>query len=125
MPTYLYYMDIVKKIIELRKQKGYTQSLMAEKLGIAPNNYGKIETEKTELSVTRLAQIAEILGVSVTELMTGEPQKVEDTGKVRELEKRVKELEDIIKDKNKVIEAVEEKYLQNFTVQLNNQSVLR
>lgn len=106
-------MDIMKKIIELRKQRGETQSSMAEKLGIAPNNYGKIENEKTELSVNRLNQITEILGVSFLELMTGETKKVEDvenTDTVRKLEKRVSELEEMVKDKNKIIETVESKY---------------
>lgn len=96
-------MDIMKKIIELRKQKGITQSSMAEKLGIAPNNYGKIENEKTELSVNRLNQITEILGVSFLELMTGEPQKIEDTGKIREIEDRLKLVEGILKDKEEII----------------------
>ena len=100
-------MDTIKTIIELRKQKGLTQSLMAEKLGIAPNNYGKIEKGITEMTLNRLNQIAEILNVSVVELLTGEPQAVQNDERVAELEKRVDELEDRVKDKQFKIDAIE------------------
>ncbi|MEI7586623.1 helix-turn-helix transcriptional regulator [Runella sp.] len=90
-------MDIIERIIELRKKKGFTQSLMAEKLGIAPNNYGKIEKGITEMTVNRLNQIAEILSVSVIEILTGEQQAAQDSERVKELESRVDELENIVK----------------------------
>lgn len=79
-------MDIIGKIIELRKSKGLTQSLMAEKLGIAPNNYGKIEKGHTELSVSRLNQIADILNVSLSELLIGEQQATHNEERLKELE---------------------------------------
>ncbi len=96
-------MDIIERIIELRKRKGFTQSLMAEKLGIAPNNYGKIEKGITEMTVNRLNQIAEILSISVVELLVGEPQTMQSDERVKELEKRVEELEDRVKDKEELI----------------------
>jgi transcriptional regulator with XRE-family HTH domain len=100
-------MDTIKTIIELRKQKGLTQSLMAEKLGIAPNNYGKIEKGITEMTLNRLNQIAEILNVSVVELLTGKPQTVQNDERVTELKERIRELEDRVKDKQFKIDAIE------------------
>lgn len=90
-------MDIHERIRVLREAKGLSQSDMANSLKIATQNYWKIEKGKTELTVSRLTQIAEILGISANELLMGEPQKVEDSDKVRELENRIKELNDIVK----------------------------
>lgn len=42
---------------------------MAEKIGIALNNYSKIERGITELSIKRLEQIAEIFSVTLAELL--------------------------------------------------------
>lgn len=83
-------MDIHERIRVLREAKGLSQSDIANSLKIATQNYWKIEKGKTELTVSRLTQIAEILGVSVIKLLTGEAQKVEDSEEVKKLEEEVK-----------------------------------
>lgn len=109
-------MDISKAIRTLREEKRLTQLEIADKLQMERSNYARLEARGNKLSVEQLEQIAGALGVSVLELMTGEPQKMEDTGKVKELEKRIKELEtdkhylsttvDLIQEKVKRDEAV-------------------
>lgn len=91
-------MDIHERIRVLREAKGLSQSDIANSLKIATQNYWKIEKGKTELTVSRLTQIAEILGVSVIELLMGEGQKVGESERVKELEKRVEELEQSLKE---------------------------
>ena len=86
-------MEIFERIKLLREAKGLSQADIAANLEIASQNYWKIEKGKTELTVSRLEQIARILGVSVIELLTGEAQKVEDIEEVERLKRRVEELE--------------------------------
>ena len=49
--------------------KGYSQEYMASRLNISQNAYSKLEREETELSVKRIYEIAEILEVSVYQLL--------------------------------------------------------
>ncbi|WP_316747737.1 helix-turn-helix transcriptional regulator [Pedobacter gandavensis] len=53
--------------------KGYTQEYMAEKLHISQNSYSKLERGYTSLTVVRLYQIAEILGISIQEILPQTP----------------------------------------------------
>lgn len=100
-------MDIMEKIIELRKSKGLTQSLMAEKLGIAPNNYGKIEKGHTELSVSRLNQIADILNVSLSELLIGEKQATHNEERLKELEVYLNHWKELAEERGKKNKSLE------------------
>jgi transcriptional regulator with XRE-family HTH domain len=89
-------MDISKAIRTIREEKRLTQLDVADKLQMERSNYARLEARGSKLSVEQLEQIAQALGVSVMELMIGEPQKAEDTGKVKELEKRIVELEEML-----------------------------
>jgi transcriptional regulator with XRE-family HTH domain len=89
-------MDISKTIRTVREEKRLTQLEVAEKLQMERSNYARLEARGNKLSVEQLEQIAVALGVSVVELITGEAKKVEDRGRLKELEKRVDELEKTI-----------------------------
>ena len=54
--------DNIKKLRELRN---YTQQYMADQLEISLSGYGKIERNETDVSLGRLQQIADILGVDI------------------------------------------------------------
>jgi len=62
-------LKIGEKIRQRRVIKGYSQEYMAFRLNISQNNYSKIEREQTEITVKKVYQIAEVLGVSVYELL--------------------------------------------------------
>lgn len=96
-------MELHEKISQVREAKKISRAEMATALNMSSQSYWNVETGKTELTVSRLTQIADVLEVSAMELMTGEPQKVEDAGKVRALEKRVRELEEWLEDKDALI----------------------
>ncbi len=73
-------------VAKLRKEKGYTQKELAEQLLISDKAISKWETGVTIPDTALLIPLADILGVTVTELLTGEqldqqkisPQAVED-----------------------------------------------
>lgn len=50
--------DNIKKLRELRN---YTQQYLADQLEISLSGYGKIERNETDVSLSRLQQIADIL----------------------------------------------------------------
>ncbi len=61
--------NYVSRIVELRKAKGLTQKEMAEKLNIGQVGYSQIETGKTELTLQRIARIANILDIDLITLL--------------------------------------------------------
>lgn len=61
---------IGKKIKSLRQQKGWSQSEIAEMLNISVPAFSKIETDITDLNISRLKQIAEVFNVPVVELLS-------------------------------------------------------
>lgn len=80
-----------ERIRLLRLQRGYSQENMADLLHLSTTAYGDIERGKTELTLSRLEQIAEVLDLSVTELLTEEaitaqPVEVIDNERRHELE---------------------------------------
>ena len=64
-------------LYELRKEKGLTQSELAEKLGITNKAVSKWETGEAMPDTAQLLPLAEILGVSVDELLRGERKSAE------------------------------------------------
>lgn len=62
-------MQVYDKIRMLREAQKITQEELAERLSMSASGYSKIERGETQLSINRLQQIADILSVSVFELM--------------------------------------------------------
>ena len=60
-------------IKHLREAKGMTQAELAEKLGISGKAVSKWETAKGLPDISLLEPLSKALGISVTELMSGEP----------------------------------------------------
>ncbi|MCY7351197.1 MAG: helix-turn-helix transcriptional regulator [Cytophagaceae bacterium] len=58
-----------EKIRQLRLQKGYSQEAMADSLGLSTTAYGDIERGKTDLTLTRLAQITDALGITSLDIL--------------------------------------------------------
>lgn len=72
-----HFLDNIKR---LRNEKEISQKQMAERLGFAQNNYSKIERGLVELTVNRLYEIAEILGVSIFQiLLENKNDNIEET----------------------------------------------
>lgn len=61
--------EINLKIKQLREVKSYTQEYMAEKLNVSNSTYSRIETGMQDITISRLAEIANILEVEAWELL--------------------------------------------------------
>lgn len=95
-------MEIGEKIRFARLAKGFSQENMADFLGISTSAYGDIERNKTELTISRAKKLANILKISILELLGEEiisptiienPAKNEGTNFQEELEKLKSESE--------------------------------
>lgn len=63
------YKAIGKRIKIARIKKNLTQETVADKIGITPQHVSNIETGNTSVSLTTLVAIANILSVSVDNLL--------------------------------------------------------
>jgi transcriptional regulator with XRE-family HTH domain len=63
-----------KRIAELRHKKDLKQDEIAEKLGVSPQAVSKWENDQTCPDISLLPQLAEILNVSVDELLSGKKE---------------------------------------------------
>lgn len=66
-------------IAELRKEKGFTQKELAEKLFISDKAVSKWETGQSMPDITLLRPLADILGVTTTELLEGQRLAADST----------------------------------------------
>lgn len=72
-------------IAELRKQQGMTQLELAEKMGVTDKAVSKWERDLSCPDINSLPNLAEILGVSVEDLMQIKKQADEPVSKVAEI----------------------------------------
>ncbi len=68
--------NVINKIRDFRKKKGYSHEYMAHELHMSQVAYSKIEKSETKLSVERLFRIAEILGTSIEEFLDINPNNI-------------------------------------------------
>lgn len=65
-------MAMTDKIRELREAKGWSQEVMAEKMGIATSNYARLERGEVKLDWDKLQQIANIYKIDLVQLVEAE-----------------------------------------------------
>lgn len=61
---------VISNIAQIRKNKGITKRRMSELLSIDESNYGRLEAGRADLPYRRLADIANIFGMSVVDIIT-------------------------------------------------------
>ncbi|WPU92415.1 helix-turn-helix transcriptional regulator [Mucilaginibacter sabulilitoris] len=103
---------IGKKIRYLRYQRGWSQDDVAKRIDISILALSKIEMGVTDISLSRLEQMAGLFEMSIIELITLEEESKPDPQRMIELEianKRLMEHEaQIIDLQKKIIELFEE-----------------
>lgn len=57
------------RLKQIRKSRGLTQAQVAARIGLDLTNYNKLENGKTELTYTRMRQLAKILDIDAVDLM--------------------------------------------------------
>lgn len=77
-------------VAALRKEKGMTQLELAEKMGVTDKAVSKWERDLSFPDVSSIPKLAEILGVSVDELM-----QVKAESKEEPIKKKIDEIEDV------------------------------
>lgn len=87
-------MTIGKRIAALRKEKGLKQDDLAGMLEVSPQAVSKWENDQTCPDITLLPRLANILGITVDELLSGKPEAAPVVKLVPE-EKR-KHMEDML-----------------------------
>ena len=89
--------DIVKRLVSVRKEKGYTQAEMAEKLNITQVQYGRYESGKSDLSLTKFIELLRILDINIADFSDEENKSKEEVLTFIEKQRQVlKKLEDKI-----------------------------
>ena len=81
-------MTLGKRIAMLRRQKGLKQDTLAEVLGVSPQAVSKWENDQPCPDISLLPKLAELLEVSVDELLSGKKMELEQTAKVLPPEER-------------------------------------
>ena len=62
-------MQLHEKICLLRKIKGWSQEEMADKLQMSVHGYANIERGETDVQLSRLEQLSQVLGVELQDLL--------------------------------------------------------
>jgi transcriptional regulator with XRE-family HTH domain len=80
-----------QRFARLRKEKGYTQETIAEKLKVSPQAVSKWETDSSLPDITLLSSISDLLGVTTDELLgrKAEEAKVVTPQSEEEINKRI------------------------------------
>lgn len=100
---------IQEQIEQIRKDKGFKQSYIAEKLGINQSTYSQYFTRNTDIRFSLVSQICDILGVTVVDAITYPVKYVPLDEKPKECsECRKKDL--IIENLNNYIEILKKQH---------------
>jgi transcriptional regulator with XRE-family HTH domain len=62
-------MKIGENIKKLRELKNYTQAYMATQLDMSISGYAKIESNRTDVSLSKVSKIAEILETDIAKIL--------------------------------------------------------
>lgn len=71
-----YTMKVGESIKKLRELKNLTQQHMATELDLSVSGYGKIERDETDVSISKLERIAEVLGVDMNTILSFDSKNV-------------------------------------------------
>lgn len=85
-------MNIGTRLRQLRLERGLSQENLADALGLSTTAYGDIERNKTDLTLSRLLRIAQVLQVDLAVLLD-DPLLLPHAGQLAEVEKLKLEVE--------------------------------
>lgn len=67
--------ELARRIIMLRRQKGLTQNTLAQRMGVTSQAVSKWETGRALPDLSRIDELADVLGVAVTFLLWGDDRE--------------------------------------------------
>lgn len=84
-------MNISNRIIKLRKQKGWSQEELAEKLDVSRQSVSKWESGTSVPDLTRILQMSEIFGVTTDYLLKGDGHTLPEESTENEIDSYMEE----------------------------------
>lgn len=69
-------MQVHERLKTMRLCRNWTQEDLAEKLGWAVNTYAKIERGESDVKLDKLKQIADVIGVELSELLNANDKTI-------------------------------------------------
>jgi transcriptional regulator with XRE-family HTH domain len=92
-------MTLGQKIAELRRSKGWTQTQLAEKVGVHPSHITRWERDKNQPSASGLNELAQHFEVSVEDLTKAHSKRLlQESIQDDELLSHFKKIQDLDKD---------------------------
>jgi transcriptional regulator with XRE-family HTH domain len=91
--------QINERVKLIRIEKGLSREQVASKLNISVTAYGRIERGGTELSISRLEQLAKIFGVDKEELIgvSSNDNTEELLEEIKKLNEKIEDLQNVVK----------------------------
>lgn len=86
-------LTIGMKIKKLRELRNHTQEFMAGQLQMSANGYGKIERDETDVSFSRMQQIADIIGLTPSDIINFDENIIFDAKKHEAAKKNMEDYE--------------------------------
>ena len=68
--------QIAMRIEDLRESSDYTVEQMADMLNVSAEEYRKYETGEADMSISFLVKLSDVLGVDMTEILTGQTPRL-------------------------------------------------
>jgi transcriptional regulator with XRE-family HTH domain len=69
-------MKVEKNIKQMRELRNLTQAHVAEALKMSAASYSKLESGQTEITLTKIEQIAEVLGVDISTILNFDSNQI-------------------------------------------------
>ena len=96
-------MDIAKRLKQIREAKGMTAKEVISAVDMGAAMYSRIETGKTEPSLSTLEKIAKALGIGLSDLFTNEDLNTDINSYDGSLMEKVKTIEALNDDEKKTV----------------------
>lgn len=69
-------MNVGKNIKQIRELKNFTQTFVAEKLNMSIGGYSKIESGQSEITISKLKQVADILETDINTILNFDTKNI-------------------------------------------------
>lgn len=102
--------DILKNLESIRKERGVKQEVIAERLGVSQQTYSGYFTGTGDMKISRIQEIADILEVSLVDVVTWPEKYVPQSQEVIVCEE-CKSKDEIIENLNLLIRELKKKKL--------------
>lgn len=100
-------MSVSDNIKAIRHKEGLAQAEIARRLEVEPSSYHRLENRGDKMTLEQVDSVAKALGVSRIELLTWNEEPALNNEDNAQALPRIQELEDRLRDKNKLIERLD------------------